>query len=143
MRLIWGLLLLVILHTQDFPGKSSALDYQNTTIHPGFPKNASTNDPEVKKATRFAVYAYNNKSNDSFLFKEMEIQKAMIQLVKGIKYMIKTEIGRTVCKKKEQNNLDKCEFQEDKPLKQEFTCYFEVWVIPWQHIVNVPVLQCY
>ncbi|XP_075452412.1 cystatin-F isoform X1 [Ascaphus truei] len=137
----WGLLLLFYLGTQDFRGTSNALYLQNTT-EPGFPKNASTNDPEVKKATRFAVYAYNNKSNDCFLFKELEIEKAMIQVVKGIKYMLKTKIGRTVCQKKESYDLDECEFQQEKPLKQTFTCYFEVWVIPWLHNASVPVLLC-
>ncbi|KAM4695056.1 cystatin-F-like isoform 2-T2 [Discoglossus pictus] len=140
MSFSWGLLLLFFVITHDFPKISS--DKQSTTADPGFPRNASTNDPEVKKATRFAIYAYNNKSNDMFLFKELEIERAMIQVVKGIKYIIKSKIGRTVCPKKELYNLDICEFQQNKPLKQVFTCYFEVWIISWLHTVKVPVLLC-
>ncbi|XP_075059889.1 cystatin-F [Mixophyes fleayi] len=117
-------------------------DIRTSTMDPGFPKNASTNDPEVKKAVRITVYAYNNMSNDLFLFKELEIQKAMIQVVKGIKYLLRAKIGRTVCQKNMKNILDECDFQQKKPLKQIFTCYSEVWKISWLHMEKVSVLEC-
>ncbi|KAG8444067.1 hypothetical protein GDO86_009307 [Hymenochirus boettgeri] len=119
-----------------------APDFHVTNIDPGFPRNVSTNDPQVKRAARVTVYAYNNMSNDSFLFKEMEIKKAMMQVVKGIKYFLLTEIARTVCPKKELYNLDTCEFQQNKPFKQIFTCYSEVWIMAWLQKETVPVLQC-
>lgn len=56
------------------------VDMRTATEDPGFPRNASTNDPEVKKAARIMVYAFNNMSNDIYLSKELEIQKAMIQV---------------------------------------------------------------
>ncbi|XP_072265505.1 cystatin-F-like [Pyxicephalus adspersus] len=117
-------------------------DIQPTTLDPGFPKNASTNDPEVKKAVRITVYAYNNMSNDAFLFKDQKIEKAMIQVVKGIKYMLRTKLARTVCYKSMKDVLDECAFQPRKPLKQILTCYSEVWKISWQHTEKVSFLEC-
>ncbi|KAM4772540.1 cystatin-F [Rhinophrynus dorsalis] len=113
-----------------------------TAIDPGFPRNISTNDPGVKNAARITVYAYNNRSNDMFLFKELEILKAMIQVVKGIKYLLITKIARTVCPKKDFYNLDTCDFQQEDPLKQNFTCYSEVWNITWLHAEKVTLLSC-
>ncbi|XP_056419603.1 cystatin-F-like [Hyla sarda] len=116
-------------------------DLRAATVDPGFPRNASTNDPEVKKAARITVYAFNNMSNDIYLSKELEIQKAMIQVVKGIKYMLRTKLARTVCKKNTNYILDECDFQKE-PLKRVFTCYSEVWKISWMHYENVSVLEC-
>ncbi|KAM3930306.1 cystatin-F [Leptodactylus fuscus] len=113
-----------------------------TTVAPGFPRNASTNDPEVKKAVRITVYAYNNMSNDIYLSKELEIQKAMIQVVKGIKYMLKMKLARTVCRKDKEYILDECDFQKE-PLKRVVTCYSEVWKISWMNFEKVSILECH
>ncbi|XP_063775863.1 cystatin-F [Pseudophryne corroboree] len=136
----WQFVILLLLGMSCHAGTIGGI--RASTADPGFPKNASTNDPEVKKAARTTVYAYNNMSNDSFLFKELEIEKAMIQVVKGIKYLLRTRIARTVCKKNMKDILDECDFQQRKPLKQIFTCYSEVWKISWLHIEAVSVLEC-
>ncbi|KAM4040484.1 cystatin-F [Anomaloglossus baeobatrachus] len=116
-------------------------EFRTSTIDPGFPRNASTNDPEVKKAMRVTVYAFNNMSNDVYLSKELEIQKAMIQIVKGIKYMLRAKLARTVCKKNTEYILDECDFQKG-PMKRVFTCYSEVWKISWLHFEKVSLLEC-
>ncbi|XP_073484051.1 cystatin-F [Aquarana catesbeiana] len=140
MSALLGLVILLMLGARTQAGTN--VDIHSTTTDPGFPKNASTNDPEVKKAVRITVYAYNNMSNDAFLFKDLKIEKAMIQVVKGIKYMLRTKLARTVCYKSMKDVLDECDFQPTKPLKQIFTCYSEVWKISWQHIEKVSVLKC-
>ncbi|XP_077342345.1 cystatin-F [Lithobates pipiens] len=140
MSALLGLVILLMLGERTQAGTN--VDIHSTTTDPGFPKNASTNDPEVKKAVRITVYAYNNMSNDAFLFKDLEIEKAMIQVVKGIKYLLRTKIARTVCYKSMKDVLDECDFQPTKPLKQIFTCYSEVWKISWQHVEKVSILKC-
>ncbi|XP_067388923.1 cystatin-F isoform X3 [Emydura macquarii macquarii] len=90
----------------------------NSTTRPGFPMPMDTNDPGVRRAARFGVYRYNNSSNDLFLFKESHINKAMVQIVRGLKYMLNVEIGRTVCDKRGHSSLDSCDFQKKKKLKQ-------------------------
>ncbi|KAF5897376.1 cystatin-F-like isoform X2, partial [Clarias magur] len=86
---------------------------------PGKPQNVSKNDTEVKKAVLIATYSFNNKSNDAFFFKASAIDKAQRQIVKGIKYILKVEISRTVCKKREvDTDLAKCNFQPKRQLQQ-------------------------
>ncbi|XP_072714594.1 cystatin-F isoform X1 [Mycteria americana] len=115
----------------------------HSTMKPGFPVPMNTDNPGVRKAARFGVYRYNNSSNDLFLFKESQINKAMVQIVRGLKYMLHVEIGRTVCKKREHSSLDSCHFQSKKKLQQMLRCYFEVWMMPWIHEVYVPVALCH
>ncbi|XP_039573354.1 cystatin-F [Passer montanus] len=79
----------------------------HSTIRPGFPVPVNTNSPEVRKAARFGVYRYNNSSNDLFLFKESQIKKAMVQIVRGLKYMLHVEI-------RDHPSLDSCHFQGEK-----------------------------
>ncbi|NXA39336.1 CYTF protein, partial [Eudromia elegans] len=114
-----------------------------STTKPGSPVPMNTNNSGVRKAARFGVYQYNNSSNDLFLFKEMQIDKAMVQIVRGLKYMLQVEIGRTVCKKREHPHLDSCKFQRKKPLQQVLRCYFEVWMMPWLNIANVSIALCH
>ncbi|XP_061331160.1 cystatin-F isoform X1 [Pezoporus flaviventris] len=52
----------------------------HSTTKPGFPVPMNTDNPGVRKAARFGVYRYNNSSNDLFLFKESQINKAMVQV---------------------------------------------------------------
>lgn len=112
-------------------------------MNPGFPVPVNTNNPGVRKAARFGVYQFNNSSNDLFLFKEWQINKAMVQIVRGLKYMLHVEIGRTVCEKRGYSNLDDCHFQKKKNLQQILKCYFEVWMTPWLHKADVPVALCH
>ncbi|XP_039913629.1 cystatin-F [Hirundo rustica] len=114
----------------------------HATIRPGFPVPVNTNNPRVCKATRFGVYRYNNSSNDLFLFKEPQIKKAMVQIVRGLKYMLHVEIKRTMCEKRYHSSLDSCHFQREKNLQWMLRCYFEVWITPWAHTVHIPVAHC-
>ncbi|XP_065535652.1 cystatin-F isoform X1 [Lathamus discolor] len=115
----------------------------HSTVKPGFPVPMNTDNPGVRKAARFGVYKYNNSSNDLFLFKESQINKAMVQIVRGLKYMLSVEIERTVCEKREHYSLDSCHFQKEKNLQQMLKCYFEVWIMPWLHTAHVPVALCH
>ncbi|XP_063152752.1 cystatin-F [Candoia aspera] len=114
------------------------------SVQPGSLVPVKTNDPEVQRAARLGVYKYNNRSNDLFLFKESHINKAMMQIVKGVKYRLGVNICRTVCSKRIPHpNLDRCDFQKNKTLRKIFTCYFEIRLIPWQQEVHVPVIYCH
>uniref|UniRef100_A0A8C5KQB4 Cystatin F (leukocystatin) n=2 Tax=Jaculus jaculus TaxID=51337 RepID=A0A8C5KQB4_JACJA len=115
----------------------------NSGVKPGFPKTVKTNNPEVLKAARHSVEKFNNCTNDIFLFKESHISRALVQVVKGLKYMLEVEISRTICRKNTHACLDHCDFQSNPTLKQTLSCYSEVWVIPWLHSFEVPVLRCH
>ncbi|XP_024069740.2 cystatin-F [Terrapene carolina triunguis] len=141
----WGLALFCYLSLWDLARTSNVLylEKPNSTTRPGFPRPMNTNDPGVRRAARFGVYRYNNSSNDIFLFKESCITKAMVQVVRGLKYMLNVEIGRTVCDKRGHSNLDSCDFQKKKKLQQMFRCYFEVWTVPWLQRVQVLLALCH
>nr|KAF6422039.1 cystatin F [Rousettus aegyptiacus] len=126
-------------------GPSPDVCYQTfiSCVKPGFPETIKTNDPGVLKAARHSVERFNNYTNDIFLFKESHISKALVQIVKGLKYMLNMEIGRTTCKKTKHPRLDYCEFQTNHTLKRTLSCYSEVWVIPWLQRFEVPILHCY
>ncbi|KAM5304371.1 cystatin-F isoform 2-T2 [Glossophaga mutica] len=115
----------------------------NSDLKPGFPKTIKTNDPRVLKAARHSVERFNNCSNDIFLFKESHVSRALVQIVKGLKYMLDMEIGRTTCKKTKHPNLDDCDIQTNHTLKLTLCCYSEVWVIPWLQKFKVPILHCH
>ncbi|XP_076830050.1 cystatin-F [Brachyhypopomus gauderio] len=112
-------------------------------VNPGKPQNISKNDTEVKRAVLIATYSFNNQSNDAFLFKESAVDEAQRQVVKGVKYILKIEISRTVCRKRELNvDLDKCAFQSRHRLQQTFLCNFEVWALPWLKIMKTTFFLC-
>ncbi|XP_072533770.1 cystatin [Salminus brasiliensis] len=110
---------------------------------PGKPQNVSKNDTGVKKAVQTAVYSFNNQSNDAFFFKASAIDDAQRQIVKGIKYLLKVELSRTVCEKRESDvDLANCDFQPHGVLQQTFFCNAEVWAIPWLKIMKTTSCFC-
>ncbi|XP_058990219.1 cystatin-F [Mustela nigripes] len=110
---------------------------------PGFPKKINPHDPGVLQAARHSAERFNNCTNDIFLFKESHISRALVQIVKGLKYMLDMKIGRTSCKKIQHPILDNCDFQTNHTLKRTFSCYSEVWVIPWLQKFEVSILHCH
>ncbi|XP_059748930.1 cystatin-F isoform X1 [Bos taurus] len=84
---------------------------------PGFPKTIKTNDPDVLRAARHSAESFNNCSNDAFLFRESRVSRALVQIVKGLKFMLDMDIGRTTCKKTGHANLDDCSFQTNHTLQ--------------------------
>ncbi|MBZ3876553.1 Ectonucleoside triphosphate diphosphohydrolase 6 [Sciurus carolinensis] len=90
----------------------------NSGVKPGFPKRIKTDDPGVLKAARHSVEKFNNCTNDIFLFKESYISRALVQVVKGLKYMLEVKIGRTTCRKTTHHPLDNCDFQTNPDLKR-------------------------
>uniref|UniRef100_A0A8C6R474 Cystatin F (leukocystatin) n=2 Tax=Nannospalax galili TaxID=1026970 RepID=A0A8C6R474_NANGA len=122
---------------------ADSTEFCSQHVKPGFPKTIKTNNPEVLKAARYSVEKFNNCTNDIFLFKESHVSRALVQVVKGLKYMLEVEIGRTTCRKTMHPHLDNCDLQTNPALKQILHCYSEVWVIPWLHSFQVPVLCCH
>ncbi|CAK7311981.1 CST7 [Vulpes lagopus] len=115
----------------------------SSDVKPGFPKTINPHDPGVLQAARHSVERFNNCTNDIFLFKESHISRALVQIVKGLRYMLDMKIGRTSCKKTQHPSLDNCDFQTNQTLKRTFSCYTEVWVIPWLQRFEVPLLHCH
>ncbi|XP_062376412.1 cystatin-F [Sardina pilchardus] len=110
---------------------------------PGALRNVSKNDPGVQKAVLSGTNAFNNQSNDMFLFKASAVDRAQKQIVKGIKYVLEVEISRTVCRKSSPHtDLANCRFQPEGQLQQTFHCTFQVWSIPWLKTMTTTYFLC-
>ncbi|XP_057557515.1 cystatin-F [Hippopotamus amphibius kiboko] len=133
----------LVLSATGNPSQDFCSQILNSGVKPGFPKTIKTNDPDVLRAARHSAESFNNCSNDAFLFRESHVSRALIQVVKGLKFMLDLDIGRTTCKKTGHRSLDDCDFQTNHTLKRTLSCYSEVWVVPWLRIVEVPVLHCH
>ncbi|XP_076877459.1 cathepsin F [Brachyhypopomus gauderio] len=101
---------------------------------PGAPVHVSESDPEVIKAVKFAEERYNLESNGMHIRRVSKIIFAKKQIVKGVRYSITAEIGRTQCKKSAVlNSSEDCEFFQDPRKQKTEVCLFEVWDIPWEN----------
>ncbi|XP_041866862.1 cystatin-F isoform X2 [Melanotaenia boesemani] len=109
---------------------------------PGSPHNISTDDRGLQQVVLTAAYSFNNQSNDAFLFKPSAIHRAQRQIVKGIRYVVDLNISRTVCRKRDNSDLSRCEFQPAGRLHQTFRCHLEVWEIPWKHQSRMEEFLC-
>jgi hypothetical protein len=91
----------------------------NSTMTGGW-SSISTDDPNVKNFTDFAVDNYNQRSNAITIKGLISILESKSQVVAGMKYWIKFTIGETDCKKNG-NQLNNCQVtntnvRKDKPL---------------------------
>ncbi|CAL8255896.1 unnamed protein product [Lota lota] len=111
-------------------------------MNPGSPSNVSKNDQELGKALLVATYSFNNQSNDAYLFKTSEVDKAQRQIVKGIRYILEVRISRTVCLKRQGRDLLDCDLQPEGLLHQTFQCHFEVLSLPWLHLMTTISSHC-
>ncbi|XP_022069613.1 cystatin-F isoform X2 [Acanthochromis polyacanthus] len=109
---------------------------------PGSPSNISSSDRSLRRVALAAAYSFNDQSNDAFLFRPSAILGAQRQVVKGFRYFIDLNISRTVCHKRDDKNLQSCDFQPEGPLKQTFFCHADVWLVPWKNQTETLLLLC-
>uniref|UniRef100_A0A3B3QC36 Cystatin C (amyloid angiopathy and cerebral hemorrhage) n=1 Tax=Paramormyrops kingsleyae TaxID=1676925 RepID=A0A3B3QC36_9TELE len=106
----------------------------------GAPSDASLNDPEVKKALRWAVSEYNKQSNDAYLRGVSKVVKVQKQVVSGIKYIFKVNMGRTACRK--DGAESSCAVHMDVDQAKAYVCTFEVWSQPWLGSIKMVKDDC-
>ncbi|KAK2838579.1 hypothetical protein Q7C36_013393 [Tachysurus vachellii] len=109
----------------------------------GAPVRLTDSDPGLVKALEFAERRYNMLSNGMHIRRVTKIISATRQLVKGVRYSITAEIGRTQCKKSAEFHVtEDCKiFQESQKRKTE-VCLFEVWNIPWENKTTLLKQKC-
>lgn len=133
------LLLVSVLAVLDVAWSSAG---RGKAMIPGAPTNVSKNDPELDKAVLVATYSFNNQSNDAYLFRTLEVDRAQRQIVKGIRYIFEVRISRTVCLKRQGQDLLDCDIQPEGRLHQTFQCNFEVLSWPWLHQMITTSSHC-
>ncbi|XP_061084913.1 cystatin-like isoform X2 [Conger conger] len=106
----------------------------------GGPTDADLNDPDVKKALKFAVDQTISHRNTTFLRKMTHAGSGKQQLVVGMMYILSATMATTNCAKGEDET--KCDIHEDQRIAFYERCTFHVWENPWHGGYEVPAVQC-
>ncbi|KFQ35142.1 Cystatin, partial [Mesitornis unicolor] len=99
------------------------------------------NDEGLQQALRFAMAEYNKASNDMYSSRVVRIIRARRQIVAGVKYMIKVEIGRTTCPKPAAD-LQSCAFHDAPQMAKHNICNFVVYSVPWLNKMQLLSSSC-
>ncbi|XP_051831794.1 cystatin-like [Antechinus flavipes] len=102
---------------------------------------ANVNDENVKRALNFAISEFNRATNDKYGSRLVRVLEAKKQLVAGMKYIFKVEIGRTTCTKSVAD-FSNCPDHKEPPLKKHSICDFEVHTVPWMGKSNLVKSEC-
>ncbi|NXC18060.1 CYT protein, partial [Corythaeola cristata] len=109
----------------------------------GAPETISNldNDEGLQRALQFAMAEYNKASNDMYSSRVVRIISAQRQIVAGIKYIIKVEIGRTTCQKPAAD-LQSCAFPDVPQMAKHAVCNFVVYSVPWLNQIKLLEHSC-
>ncbi|NXW88212.1 CYT protein, partial [Alopecoenas beccarii] len=99
------------------------------------------NDEGLQRALRFAVAEYNKASNDMYSGRVVRVISAKRQIVSGIKYIMKVEIGRTTCPKPA-TDLQSCAFHDAPQMAKHTICDFVVYTVPWLNQIKLLHSSC-
>lgn len=107
----------------------------------GAPITASLEEPGVKDALQMAVSKHNERSNDMFVRGVSDVLEVRKQVVSGIKYIFKVQMGRTACRK---GGVDEssCTVHSDADQAKAYICNFEVWSQPWLNKIQLVKENC-
>ncbi|NXV88997.1 CYT protein, partial [Calonectris borealis] len=100
-----------------------------------------TNDEGLQRALQFAMEEYNKASNDVYSSRVVRIISAKRQIVSGIKYIMKVEIGRTTCPKPA-TDLQSCAFHDAPQMAKRTICTFVVYTVPWLNQTKLLESSC-
>ncbi|NWU69310.1 CYT protein, partial [Pterocles burchelli] len=99
------------------------------------------NDEGMQRALRFAIVEYNRASNDMYSSRVVRVLSAQRQIVSGIKYIMKVEIGRTTCPKPAAD-LQSCALHEEPQMAKHTVCDFVVYTVPWLNQIRLLESRC-
>ncbi|KAM9297591.1 cystatin-C [Morus bassanus] len=99
------------------------------------------NDEGLQRALQFAMAEYNKASNDMYSSRVVRVVSAKRQIVAGIKYIIKAEIGRTTCPKPA-TDLQSCAFHDEPQMAKHTVCNFVVYTVPWLNQITLLESKC-
>ncbi|NXU27170.1 CYT protein, partial [Thalassarche chlororhynchos] len=103
--------------------------------------DSPANDEGLQRALRFAMEEYNKASNDAYSSRVVRIISAKRQIVSGIKYIMKVEIGRTTCPKPA-TDLQSCAFHDAPQMAKYTICDFVVYTVPWLNQMKLLDSSC-
>ncbi|XP_060711601.1 cystatin-like [Hemiscyllium ocellatum] len=111
---------------------------------PGGLSHMDIHSAEAQEAARFAIESYNRGSNAIHLSKIAHVISVKSQVVQGMMYQVKMQLGKTTCRKSAERNVDleRCSFQPGLQASKMQVCTFEIWDRPWVPERQVSNMQC-
>ncbi|NXH74038.1 CYT protein, partial [Hydrobates tethys] len=103
--------------------------------------DSPSNDEGLQRALQFAMEEYNKASNDVYSSRVVRIISAKRQIVSGVKYIMKVEIGRTTCPKPA-TDLQSCAFHDAPQMAKHTICNFVVYTVPWLNQIKLLDNSC-
>ncbi|KAK2531881.1 cystatin [Columba guinea] len=121
----------------------AVLGAENRPLPVGAPVDVDNadNDEGLQRALRFAMAEYNKASNDMYSSRVVRVISAKRQIVSGIKYIMKVEIGRTTCPKPAAD-LQSCAFHDAPQMAKHTICDFVVYTVPWLNQIKLLRSSC-
>ncbi|KAK2531639.1 cystatin [Columba livia] len=121
----------------------AVLGAENRPLPVGAPVDVDNadNDEGLQRALRFAMAEYNKASNDMYSSRVVRVISAKRQIVSGIKYIMKVEIGRTTCPKPAAD-LQSCAFHDAPQMAKHTVCDFVVYTVPWLNQIKLLRSSC-
>ncbi|POI31868.1 hypothetical protein CIB84_004381 [Bambusicola thoracicus] len=101
----------------------------------GAPVPVDENDEGLQRALQFAMAEYNRASNDKYTSQVVRILSAERQLVSGIKYSMRVEIGRTTCPKSSAD-LQSCKFHDEPEMAKSVSLKVEMETGYFSSVLN-------
>ncbi|XP_042588097.1 L-cystatin-like [Cyprinus carpio] len=92
---------------------------------------------DVQEAAKEAVEVFNTKSRAKRYFKLINVTSASTQVTNKINYKIEATIGKTKCRKSEDNDIQACGMA-----KRQLTCKIEVTLDPKTDDHEVQKISC-
>ncbi|XP_044126780.1 cathepsin F [Bufo gargarizans] len=98
-------------------------------------------DTEMKTVLRLAEREYNRVSGREDVYRALRLRDLRRQLVSGIRYDFTVFLGRTLCKKEDEEVLDNCSLHSLASL-MEIQCRYSMLVFPWVNETKVLEHTC-
>ncbi|XP_056383354.1 cathepsin F [Hyla sarda] len=102
---------------------------------------AAPGDPGMNTLMGLAEREYNAASGREELYRAMRMRDLRKQLVSGIRYEFTVFLGRTLCRKGDEELLGNCPLHSLSAL-MEIECKFSMFVLPWVNETKVVEQTC-
>ncbi|KAL7306711.1 hypothetical protein TKK_0001381 [Trichogramma kaykai] len=101
----------------------------------GAPHTHSPDDPEVQRFAHLGLTHLSQKLESDFEPMLVKVKDVTVQVVSGLKYKIRADIGSSTCRKGEKTG---CQLEASKGVKE---CLMEIWSQPWLDKGNPKIIS--
>ncbi|XP_020842741.1 cystatin-like isoform X3 [Phascolarctos cinereus] len=111
--------------------------YPSMRIYQDIPKTQSY----MPQALRFAVKEYNQASEDTNIYKVVQVIQAQEKVTSSLRYHMTIKLGRTICRKSLTDHVH-CPIEENSSWRKYINCSLEVFALPWLNRYSLMNWNC-